>query len=562
MLQDSVLCSPNDMKTTVSLFFFLLFLTGLNAEAQTHLIWTSREHVLNTTANLTLTSVTNSEGVTMLSEQAQDATLGGDLNYFMSFDSSGIKQWEFHNDTCYGNCDESYPFIIPMNSGGGLFLGSFTDNTGSVQFRMKRISSGGNLVWQQFWITPFLSVRPVDFAIDHAGNLDVAFAAFTDSSSQEDFVVAQFDTTSGLLNWYMQAPDGGQPGTPLAETITSICVDAQNNVYACGHAIAMTGANESYLLAIDQFGALNFRLPAGPSGPDSDVRKVITDNNGFVYTGGFVAETLQVAKINTATQAVVWTKSLTRDTADLSFVDFEYANNKLFLLNNYRYYYPDTSVTGGRWHNQHYSITQYDLSGNAVNHADYLTTLDANGRQDGSGGAVNLYACNGSFYILSSQILTGSGNRFAIIEKIDEATLTSSWHDTASINNDPGRLGFDANCDVFLSFSYDYNSSTVYSVLNKYSDAITNTVPEVALGENFVIYPNPAGNTLNIRLPETLMNGPVLMEVYSVSGQLVSSNRTSAVPHSIETGTLASGFYILKLTLDNQKPIIACFSKQ
>jgi len=88
--------------------------------------------------------------------------------------------------------------------------------------------------------------------------------------------------------------------------------------------------------------------------------------------------------------------------------------------------------------------------------------------------------------------------------------------------------------------------------------------PYLAKENKFSIYPNPASAMLNIKRQST-DNGSYEMQVLNNSGQVVSTTNTTvnngALEHSINTSSLASGLYILRIVHNGEKQVMP-FIKQ
>ncbi len=74
------------------------------------------------------------------------------------------------------------------------------------------------------------------------------------------------------------------------------------------------------------------------------------------------------------------------------------------------------------------------------------------------------------------------------------------------------------------------------------------------------LYPNPAHDILYINLNNT-NSGTKYVEVYDVVGKKVLSINTTETLVSLSTGELTNGVYIVKIQVENAKPVIARFIK-
>jgi hypothetical protein len=62
------------------------------------------------------------------------------------------------------------------------------------------------------------------------------------------------------------------------------------------------------------------------------------------------------------------------------------------------------------------------------------------------------------------------------------------------------------------------------------------------------VYPNPAGNTLNVSLPATLTNATAAANITDCLGrELLTFNLNSDVPNRLDISKLPDGIYMLKV---------------
>lgn len=550
------------MKKLIWFFSLMLLITQARASSGSHLQWSDPYHRTNSISVDAGASATNNSGVTFIVNSTVDGNSGYTLNSFFAYDSTGVKVWEFNGDSCRGTCREYYNNIVTTADGGAIFVGSYSDNTGSVQLRLLRFSSTGALDWQQFWITPFLSVSPIVSVIDHAGDLVVAVNANVDSITMEDFMIAKFDTVAGLLSWFIQLPDAGQGLYPTTEVITSMSVDLQNNIYACGQASNTTaGVYDNYLMSVSSVGILNYQIFISHSGSESSVSQVMVDNIGNLYVAGMESEVTFLEKYRTNSN-LLWSKIYSRDTADISFGGFLLNSGKIYLLDNFRYWHPDASVAGGYWSNQHYMISVLDTSGTVLSKRDYLINADSAATQDGSGGAVQFSLTDNKMFVLSTQQFDQSGRHYDIIEKIDE-NGNPMWMDTASIDSDAGRLSFDGDGSVYLNFGYYQQVNIPFNYLNKYSDVIINSIaPAIDLTADIQVYPNPFSSSVAIRLGGVNRTESVQYCLISATGAIISSGTFSGKDATFDYSALPAGVYFLRIDADSSRTFSKILLKQ
>ncbi len=548
------------MKNPVFLLTILFTFSFIQNRANTRLIWSQYEHTVNALGNHTSASATDALGNSYIVNATQDQSSLYETIRFFAYDSSGTKLWQFNGDSCLNTCHEEYNFIVPMAGSGALFIGSYSDNTGAVQLRLTRIDQNGILMWQQFWITPYLAITPVVSLLDNNGDLLVAVNAYVDSVSEEDFVLAKFDTAAGLLSWHTQLADAGAPFGTLSEEITAIAIDNHNTIYGCGQGsnpISMIA--ENYLFSVSDAGNINYRITTGFSGANSSIDKLVADDYGHVYISGTINQDSYVEKYD-ATPSLIWSRTISRDTAEKSMADFVTHNGNLYVLENYRYFHPDNSPTGGYWSNFHYMLTGFDSSGIVLFSREYLSDIDSVARQDGSGGAVQLTVCNDDFFVLSSEQLDGSANHYAVIHKIN-LSGGSVWFDTTSINENPGRLTFDSECNAYLNYSYDAHSGTVHSYLNKYADVLINSVSLPDKSYSASLHPNPFSNSITIHLSDESAEANGQFTLLSMQGIVLHTGRFTEST-DLDFSHLPSGAYMIRVTEADKLTVSKVILKQ
>ncbi len=82
-------------------------------------------------------------------------------------------------------------------------------------------------------------------------------------------------------------------------------------------------------------------------------------------------------------------------------------------------------------------------------------------------------------------------------------------------------------------------------VMRSYSP-IEETTPEKG---SILLYPNPVSEYLNIKLPDTLIEERVNINMYNITGQLVVSETTDG--ENIYVGHLPEGIYIVTFKSDH-----------
>jgi hypothetical protein len=70
-------------------------------------------------------------------------------------------------------------------------------------------------------------------------------------------------------------------------------------------------------------------------------------------------------------------------------------------------------------------------------------------------------------------------------------------------------------------------------------------------------YPNPVTNEVRITIPSSWQNKRAVYEIFSANGQLAKRVETGSTSHTenINVSSLAPGFYIVKVSCDNQNAV-------
>lgn len=528
------------MKFFPAVLFSCLILVFTNSFSQSRLLWSTT--IAHPNAQITDCKILK------VDEYGNSFTINytknSGSNYFTyifnGFNASGNKIWEYLNDSCLANCSDAYFHIIPIENNGAIFIGFYEDQTGT-QLRLKRISKTGGLLWQQYWLTPFLSAVPVQSLIDNSGNLVVGITGVVDSTTLEDFAVAQFDTTNGFLNWHIELPDDGTIGNPLMETLSSIAIDANDNIYGCGTGVGLSlGVVKNYYFKISSLGTLDYRNQCAFSGLNTSVNSIKVNTVNDFYLMGMNTGDVKIEKRKTQTGNLVRTSTIHRDSADVSNVGFELEQNSIIVLNNYRYF----NILPGTWTNKHYMATSLDTAGNVNWTRDYFATTDSLGPKDGTQGAIQLSKCNGNFYVLSTQHFTTSRD-LLILHKL-ALTGNTLWSDTTATNNSPGNFDFDSNCDSYLGRTFSGKS-----VVQRYSDAGINYVQLVPDDALFEIYPNPASDRVTIKLTSRQKGNKELV-CFNGLGSIVKQEAFDRDDLTFSVADLPGGVYFLQLVIDKQ----------
>lgn len=427
---------------------------------------------------------------------------------FLAYNNSGGKEWEFVNDSCLSNCSDNYYEIVPVGNNGAIFIGYYNDITGG-QLRLKRIDKLGNLLWQQYWLTPFIQATPIKAILDSRGNLVVGLSAQLNLVDLADFAIAKFDTTNGFLDWHLEIPDEGTVANPLTEIINDLAIDDNDNIYGCGSGVALSGgASNNYYFKIDENGNLIYRSRTSFNGLNTSIKSIHVDRGDEMYLMGANSGVAVIEKRNRQSGSLTWSKDIRKDSAEISNVDFIIQASSIYALNNFRYH----NAGGITWNNNHYLVSKMDTSGATIWSQDYFTETDSIGLQDGSQGAVQLGSCNNNYYVLSSQH-TSATNTLLILHKVDEDG-TTIWYETEIANTTAGNFSFDRSCDIYLGRPFSRSST-----ISKYSDAFVNVFSLEKPELSFELFPNPSTEKISIRFENKFPPNSIVVFFNSLGAQ-------------------------------------------
>lgn len=74
------------------------------------------------------------------------------------------------------------------------------------------------------------------------------------------------------------------------------------------------------------------------------------------------------------------------------------------------------------------------------------------------------------------------------------------------------------------------------------------------LKNTITVYPNPADNILNIKLPKTIIGNNISLKLYDINGKVITNKRASIKENTVivNIDKLAKGVYLLHLTNNNK----------
>jgi uncharacterized delta-60 repeat protein len=182
----------------------------------------------------------------------------------------------------FGNC---FPISIQAGSSGSIFLAyeKSVENNGS-DIAIVKFDSSLSLIWERTFSGNATSSadRPSDMKLDRSGNILIS-GSVLNASSSADYFVAKISSDGNVL-WQ------NQYGGIFSDIPSSIATDISDNCYVTGYSRngMGLGAEDILTLKISAGGALVWTsLFNGSTNGSDGGNSVAVDTNGNVYVGGY-----------------------------------------------------------------------------------------------------------------------------------------------------------------------------------------------------------------------------------------------------------------------------------
>jgi uncharacterized delta-60 repeat protein len=182
----------------------------------------------------------------------------------------------------FGNC---FPISIQAGSSGSIFMAyeKSVENNGS-DIAIVKFDSSLSLIWERTFSGNATSSadRPSDMKLDRSGNILIS-GSVLNASSSADYFVAKISSDGNVL-WQ------NQYGGTFSDIPSSIATDISDNCYVTGYSRngMGLGAEDILTLKISAGGALVWTSLFNGSANGSDGgNSVAVDTNGNVYVGGY-----------------------------------------------------------------------------------------------------------------------------------------------------------------------------------------------------------------------------------------------------------------------------------
>lgn len=545
------------MKKT--LLLFMAMAAFLNAAAQSHLQWSTSEVTPGSQTNIFKGMKTDAGGNTYVINFTQSAANFWITYRFFAYNNAGVKLWQYDNDSCFSNCNDMYSEIVPVNNNGAVFIGTYDDVSSQRQLRIKRIDANGNLVWHTYINNSNLAIfENIKADLNNNGQLVIVYSSNGFSSGSGNFNVTQMDLATGNILWQLPIPGNSMQYAPYVDDLQ---INSGNDIFISGSGTDSSGSPAKYCVAVSNSGSLIYNIPLVnfsivTSGNPGTAGTMLLDNNSNIYRLVRLDSNYIVEKREQTTGNFLWSSAVVHDTADFACIGMTTDGDNFYVLGNYRYFFADSTFGGGHWSNIHYSISKLNSSGSLLWQKDILSDLDSLAQQTGMGGATQILFCGNSLYALSAGFVDSVDYKL-ILHKMDTSANTI-WYDTSILQDflGSGEMDADSACSIYVARSIKSSpSSNVENITEKYTDDVTSVTGTVKENEWLQINPNPVAETLKLKV---LGGKAFLVSVFNCMGQKVMDAQNQ---HSINVSALASGLYVIKVTI-GEKTMVAKFLKE
>jgi Secretion system C-terminal sorting domain len=251
------------------------------------------------------------------------------------------------------------------------------------------------------------------------------------------------------------------------------------------------------------------------------VRSLTTDGS-FVYAG---ANTANIYKINTTTQTLAATISVP-SVPNVRYCTYDPTAN---------------SNAGGFWVGTWATdFTLVDMSGNVLN-----SILAGTHGQTATYGLAFDGASPGGPYLWGFHQTGTTSNADLVQISISTGAPTSVIHDVTADMGTAGDLagGVYVNANPLVLFGVLQGTA---NLLFSYDIAGVNGVNEVAQTDFVAVYPNPAAQSVNIRVNRT-NNDPMQIQIINALGQVVSASQNVGINNIYNIENLAAGVYSVQV---------------
>jgi hypothetical protein len=139
----------------------------------------------------------------------------------------------------------------------------------------------------------------------------------------------------------------------------------------------------------------------------------------------------------------------------------------------------------------------------------------------------------------------------AIITGFETNATNTGYNLTYTIGTAVYKVNYSWNTNGVYTFNFINPTGTTVSTYNSTAPCKISTATNEVESTEFMVYPNPASESIRISLQQTLKSSDIKnVAIFNVSGQMVFS--ASSFQENISTGHFTPGLYFLHLKTDRQ----------
>lgn len=494
----------------------------------------------------------------------QDSLENGYDGFVTRFDSTGNLIWS----TYYGGSGDDYPQFIKQDGNGDLILTGYTTSgdlmvssggqdslAGSYDGFILKLDTAGNYQWAKYF-----GGSGGEFILDASidGNNNIILGGYTSSLSLPgtsgawqgsnagalDIFISKL-TTTGQLQWTTFY------GGSNTEDVHGMATDTSGNIYLCGETYSTdfpvsAGAYQSYnagqldvfLLKFDSTGNRLWGTYFGGSS-DEDANAIALTNAGDIFLSGYSSSIDFPILGNNPYQSNL---SAGKDVVMIKFKP----NGTPFR----------STYFGGSNSDESTSLSVISdsllwVSGNT--HSNNLPMI-GNSLQSTYKGASEgfMIKMDSSLTPRYSSYIGGSGNDYVFASSVAGHILSLSGQTYSTdfpLTTTPYQSSYKGNGDGFVAFFDTLVDPVVVSEVEK---------PQVYISKTLRVFPNPAGDYINIS-SDDLFTGAKTLLIINSKGKVVRINkvfRQGSKSFRAQVSDLKSGAYTVKLIGEQS----SCFS--
>ena len=139
----------------------------------------------------------------------------------------------------------------------------------------------------------------------------------------------------------------------------------------------------------------------------------------------------------------------------------------------------------------------------------------------------------------------------AVITGLEANATNTGYNLTYTIGTAVYKVNYSWNTNGVYTFNFVNPTGTTVSTYNSTAPCKISTATNEVESTEFMVYPNPASESIRISLQQTLKSSDIKnVAIFNVSGQMVFS--AGSFQENIRTGHFTPGLYFLHLKTDRQ----------